>query len=107
MSLLARRYAAALFDVAEARGATTQVLADLEQLHALFSTPAARAMLGNPQMPRDALHSIVQRALAQGSELTRNTALVLLRRRRERVLPELAAEVLRLSRDKAGEVEAC
>ncbi len=106
MSLLARRYAAALFDVAEARGSTAQVLADLDQVHLLFSTPEGKAWLTSPQTPRDVLRGVVERALAGGSELTRNTASVLLHRRREDLLPELAAEVRRLARAKAGEVEA-
>jgi F-type H+-transporting ATPase subunit delta len=106
MSLLARRYATALFEVAESRGATAEVLADLDKLAELFGAPAGRAFLTDPNTPRADLEAMLNRVLAGGHELSRNVVGVVLERRREVVLPQLAAELRALARAKAGEAVA-
>jgi len=103
MSLLARRYATALFEVAESRQATAAVLADLDQLCALFGSPDGRALLGDPNTSRQKLHELLGRTLAHGHELTKNAAAVVVERRREAILPDLAAELRAMAQAKAGE----
>ncbi len=106
MSLLARRYATALFAVAEERGATAQVLADLQRVAAFFAADEAQGILGDPSTPRAALGRVVAKLLTEGHELTRDFAQVLLARRREELLPEMADALQTLIRVRAGEVEA-
>lgn len=105
MSLLARRYAAALFDVAESRGATAAVLADLETLREVLGSPAGKMFLGNPNTSRQQV-DLLRRALANGNEVSKNAVGVLLQRRREQILGELATEFRALVQDKAGEAVA-
>ena len=106
MSLLARRYATALFDVAESRGETERVLADLERLHQVFGSPEGRAFLSDPNRSRDKLADAVRRAVEDSSPVTGNAVGVILARRREQILPDLFAEVRALARRKAGEAVA-
>lgn len=106
MSLLARRYATALFEVAETRGVTTAVLADLDKLSALFGTSEGRAFLSDPNTSRSKLEAFLGRALEGGDQVTRNVVGVILERRREQVLPALAAELRAMAQSKAGEAVA-
>ncbi|MEZ5965934.1 MAG: ATP synthase F1 subunit delta [Planctomycetota bacterium] len=106
MSLLARRYATALFEVAQSRGATAAVLADLEKLHAAFGDDAGRAFLADPNTKRAQVESLVDRALAGSNELTRSALGVVLDRRREALLPDLASALRAMVQEQAGEAVA-
>jgi F-type H+-transporting ATPase subunit delta len=106
MSLLARRYATALFEVAESQGATDAVLQDMQQLAEVFGTSAGQAFLADPNTKRAQLEDAVQRTLVHAHALSRNVVGVVLERRRESVLPELAQELRALVQRKAGEAVA-
>lgn len=106
MSLIAQRYAAALFEVAQTRGHTQAVAADLEQLHAALGTPEGRAFLTDPRVSAKTLADLLDRAMASGSESTRSFLRVLRERRRTAILPDLHAEFAALVRAKAGEAIA-
>lgn len=110
MSLLARRYATALFEVAESRQATAAVLADLEALDAVLGTPEGRAYLADPNRSRADLRAFLDRVLSAGPngghELTKNAVGVALERRREAILPDLGGELRAMAQRKAGEAVA-
>ncbi len=106
MSLLARRYATALFQVAESSGATSVVLQDLDGLHALLGSPEGSTFLNDPNVSRSKLVATLGRAVEGGHAITKNALGVILERRRENVLPLLAAELRALAQDKAGEAVA-
>ncbi len=106
MSLLARRYATALFQVAESSGATSAVLQDLDRLHALLGSIEGSSFLRDPDVGRSKLEATLRRAVEGGHAITKNALGVILQRRRENVLPELAAELRAMAQDQAGEAVA-
>ena len=99
MSVLGKRYAAALFQAASDAAAIDQVAADLGRVAAALRDGEVRAILFDPWTPRAALERIV----GGGHELTRNVISVLLGRRRESILPELEEAFADLVRQARGE----
>lgn len=106
MSLIAQRYAAALFEVAESRGQTQAVAEDLARLQAALGTAEGRAYLSDPRVSAAKLGEQLGRALQGGSEVTRNFVRVLQERRRVAVLPDLHVEFMAHLRAKNGEAVA-
>ncbi len=104
MIALARRYARALFEVAEEQGATDAVAADLEALAQGFADGAARDVLSDPTVPRNALAEALSKLAADAHPLTRNTLGVVLERRREALLPELHGAFAALVRAARGQM---
>jgi F-type H+-transporting ATPase subunit delta len=105
-SLLASRYAAAVFAVAEAHGAVDAVAGDLTRLSSALADPAIRAALLHPRTPAARRADLLERAMTGCHEVTASALRAIVRRRREAVLPELAAAFDERVRARRGEALA-
>ena len=105
MSLLAKRYATALFEAAEQKGATDAVASDLARVAQVLRDPQVCAQLLDPRTQRGERRAALERIVGGGHELSRNLIGVLVRRRREAILPELDEMFTKLVHDSRGEVE--
>ena len=104
MTLLARRYAKALFQAAGAAEAIDAVDADLSRLSGLLRNPEVAGPLLSPDTPTAVRQRAFPMILGDAHTLTQNLVGVVLRRRREAVLVDLSAafkELVRQSRGKA------
>jgi len=105
MTLLAKRYATALHGAARAQGAVDAVLRDLAALHTAMQDRAVRSLWLSPDV-RGAERARTAQKLGQGrSPLIANLLAVLLRRRRQEVLPDLYPAFRTLVLQERGEVE--
>ncbi|MCB9868266.1 MAG: ATP synthase F1 subunit delta [Planctomycetes bacterium] len=102
MSLLAQRYAKALFEVASDAGAVDAVAQDLERLHAVFADEVVANAVLSPDTPSAQRRSLLDKALGDGHALTKNLIGVVLERHRVAVLPELAGAFAPLVRAARG-----
>ena len=105
MSILAKRYARALFALASEKGAVDAVTADLAKVAGAFDDPAARAVLMDPQTKRSERKSVLLRLLGDGHELSSNLIGVLSQRRREDIVPAMHEAFIGLAREARGELE--
>lgn len=86
----ARRYAQAVFEMADEQGTLDQWERDLSLLADALSDPAIETFFENPQIPAGQKRATVQRILGdEGQQLTVNLAGLLIDRRRFRSLPKL------------------
>lgn len=101
----ASRYARAIFELGEESGRLEALRAELEEFSAAYrDSEELRRSLHNPLLTSATRESIV-RNLAQKSgmsQLATHCVLVLLRRRRIDILPQVATELLKLADEKAG-----
>lgn len=107
MSLIAHRYAKALFLAATEKDAVDAVDRDLITFGAALENEEIRGILLNPDTGEDTRSKALQKLAAGGHELTRSLIGVLLRRRRVEVLPELPdafRALVRASRNEADGV---
>ncbi|MEM7204891.1 MAG: ATP synthase F1 subunit delta [Planctomycetota bacterium] len=104
MSAIARRYARALFEVAEAAHASDAVANDLARLREAFGDAQVRAVLLGPETPREKVQGMMDKLLSGGHEITGKMVRVVLGRRREAVLPDLHDAFGELLREARGEV---
>ncbi len=105
MTLLAKRYASALFTLAKEKGAVDAVAADLAALHGELHAPGASALLSSPDVAADERAKVLGKLCEGRHELIANLVGVLQQRRRLEVLADLPTafrELLMLDR---GEVE--
>ena len=104
MSRLAQRYAKAIFGVAQASSSVDAVGADLERLSESLGDPAISAQVLSPVTKSDVRAKIIERLLGDCDELTTKAVGVVLQRRRESILAELAPAFGALLRESRGEV---
>jgi len=105
MSLLAKRYAEALFALATKQGVVDAVASDLAAIAAALASPAARALVTSPDVKPEERARVLDK-LAQGrSPLVRNTLGVLQHRRRLDALFDLHPEFRALVMAARGEVD--
>jgi F-type H+-transporting ATPase subunit delta len=105
MTLLAKRYASALFTLAKDKGAADAVASDLAALHGELHAPGASELLTSPDVAADERSKVLGKLSEGRHELIANLIGVLQQRRRLEVLTDLPAafrELLMLDR---GEVE--
>ncbi|MEY2982568.1 MAG: synthase delta subunit, partial [Planctomycetota bacterium] len=81
MTLLAGRYARALFEVADARGAVDAVAADLAAIDGILADPELRAHAARADLSGGAARVLLDRLGEGRHELVRNLFEVLKRRR--------------------------
>ncbi|MEO6350641.1 MAG: F0F1 ATP synthase subunit delta [Candidatus Limnocylindrales bacterium] len=112
-STTARRYAEAIFEIAERDGTVDQWLQQLTAIAAAVSDPGVARRLEDPQVPQavrlDALLGGARSAGGAGGEMLPqmgNLLALILRRRRVESLPRIASEFRRLYNRRAGIVEA-
>jgi len=104
MTLLAKRYATALYALAAQQNAVDAVGADLAVVQAVFSDPAARALLTSPDVTAPERSAVLDKLTAGRSVLLRNTVGVLQHRRRLAVLFDLHAAWREIVMAARGEV---
>ena len=92
----ARRYAEALFQLAERDKAIEPWLRELQAAGASFSDERLVRSLADPAVPLEEREAAIEEALARSPAQVRNLALLLLRRNRLELLPRVAAEYKRL-----------
>ncbi|MCB9879524.1 MAG: ATP synthase F1 subunit delta [Planctomycetes bacterium] len=105
MTLLAKRYASALFALAKEKGAIDALASDLATVHAELAVPAARALLTSPDVSADERQQVLSKLTAGRHELLVNLVGVLQHRRRLEVLVDLPAAFRELVMVERGEVE--
>lgn len=105
MSLLAKRYAEALFALASKQGAVDAVAGDLAAVHAALASPAARALVTSPDVKPEERARVLDKLTQGRNPLVRNAVGVLQHRRRLEALFELGPEFRALVMAARGEVE--
>jgi F-type H+-transporting ATPase subunit delta len=85
----ARRYADAVFEIAQGESRLPEWEQELELLAAAFSGPGVVAWLGNPSVPQDEKDALIDTALASASEEARNLAHLLVARGRADLAPAI------------------
>ncbi len=105
MTLLAKRYAAALHALATEQGVGEAVAADLATLHAAFAESQARAMLTSPDLSATERAALLQKLAAGRQVLVGNLIGVLQQRRRLDVLFDLSPAYRALVMAVRGEVD--
>ncbi len=89
MSLLARRYATALFLAARGKGAQEAVAQDLQALHGTLNAAATRALLASPDISGAERSALLDKLAAGRHPLVGGLLKTLQHRRRLEVLPDL------------------
>jgi len=102
----ARRYAEALFQLADRDGAVEPWLRELQSAAASFSDEGVVRSLEDPAVPLGARERAVGEALAGSPPQVRNLVLLLLRRDRLELLARVATEYKRLYDRREGITEA-
>ena len=105
MTLLAKRYATALYLAARDRNEVDQVERELEGLHVAVADATVKAMLTSPDIPSSERLKIVDKLVAGSSDLVRNFVHVLLERRRQEVLFSVRPEYRAIRMAERGEVD--
>ncbi|MDQ6695372.1 MAG: F0F1 ATP synthase subunit delta [Chloroflexota bacterium] len=87
----ARRYAAAVVDLAKSNNSLDKWLSDLKVLNGIFGTPNAVAALDNPRLPEAGQREIMASLVPEGivSPLAMNLLLMLVHRQRLALLPRI------------------
>ncbi len=104
MSLLTQRYAKAIFEVAEKAGAVDAVADDLARLSSTLSDAAIAGPLLSPDTKAEVRHKALAAILGDANELSKSLVGVVLRRRREAILPDLSEAFAEMQREARGEV---
>ena len=101
---VARRYARALFNAAVRAQSIDAVSEALQQLLSLLhEQPPLRHLLLNPLIPRERKEQMVQETVGRSTHpLLASLLSVLVAKRRERLLPEVAGEFARLRDEHLG-----
>lgn len=105
MTLLAKRYASALFTLAKEKGAVDAVASDLAALHGELHAPGASALLSSPDVAADERAAALAKLTAGRHELVSNLVGVMQHRRRLDVLADLPTAFRDLLMVDRGEVE--
>jgi F-type H+-transporting ATPase subunit delta len=105
MTLLAKRYATALFLLASQQGVVDAVDGDLQVLHETFAQRTAKAMLTSPDVSAAEREQVLQKLAEGRHQLVQNLLGVLQHRRRLEVLFDLYPAFRSLRLADRGEVE--
>lgn len=105
MTLLARRYAAALYALAAEQQAVDALGADLQALHAAFAEPGARALIASPDVTAVERARALDKVCAGRHPLLRSMVGVLQQRHRLAVLLDLYPAWRALVMQARGELE--
>jgi F-type H+-transporting ATPase subunit delta len=106
-SIVAKRYAKALFEVALEKKCLDQVGADLEQIAQVFaSVPELKTWVQHPATSAEKKKEVLARIFTNLNEYTKNFLDLLADRRREIIVQDVFAEYKRLVNEQKGIVEA-
>jgi len=108
MSPVARRYAQALYQQAEASGQTDAVEADVALVGETFAgSPDLTQAIGSPVVPREKKQAVLDRVFGgRLSAVTDGFVRLLLDKGREALVPEVVAAYRALGDERTGTVEA-
>lgn len=84
-----KRYAQAVFGLAQESGRFDQWRDELARLNELVSDPKASAYLDSPDIPEAKKLDLLDAVLANGQQETRNLARILLQRNRINIIPDI------------------
>lgn len=100
---VARSYGSALFDLGERHGKHDVFARDVDTLGAVLRTPAIRTFLETPKIETRAKQRALRAALADRVDaLFLNFLMIVIRKRRQRLLREVASEYRSLLDEKLG-----
>jgi F-type H+-transporting ATPase subunit delta len=85
----AKRYAQAVFELAQEKGTLDQWGTDLAALHQMMSDERAAVYIANPSVPQADKATLLDRVLQGAQPEARNLARLLLHRQRMSIVPEL------------------
>src|SRR5215207_6201659 len=85
----AKRYAQAVFSLAQERGTLDRWQADLAILNEVMADPAAVIYLKNPNVPTEDKLALLDKVLASAQPEARNLAQMLIQRQRINIVPDL------------------
>lgn len=105
MTLLAKRYATALFALAKDKGAADAVASDMAALHGELHAPGASELLSSPDVSVEERANVLKKLTEGRHELVTNLVGVMQHRRRLDVLPDLPTAYRTLYMEDRGEVE--
>ncbi len=104
MSVLAQRYATAMFEVASKHGVVDEVAKDLRSIQRTLESAGMRALVVSPETTATRRRQVVMKIVEGAHQLTRNLVGVILQRRREAILHDLCPAYEELVRHARGEV---
>lgn len=101
---LARRYALAVFSLAQGEGAVDSTGSDLQTLHdAIYSDATTAQFYTAPIFDRDVKERAINASFAgKAGDIALHTVLLLVRKHRETLLPELIVQYRKLQMDARG-----
>ena len=105
MTLLAKRYAEAVYAAAKGQGAIDAVAADMAMLQQSLASPVAKALLTSPDVTPAERSAVLDKLVAGRHTLTKNLVGVLNHRRRLEVLFGIHDAFRALLMAERGEVE--
>jgi F-type H+-transporting ATPase subunit delta len=85
----AKRYAQAVFSLAQERGTLDRWQADLAILNEVMADPGAVVYLKNPNVPTEDKLALLDKVLASAQPEARNLAQMLIQRQRINIVPDL------------------
>lgn len=88
----AKRYAQAVFDIAEEHGTHERWAAELDAIATFMADPAAAILLSSDKAPFSDKAAVVDRALADADPLAVNLAKLLVQKKRASIAPLIAQE---------------
>ncbi len=104
---IARRYAAAIFDIALKQGTIDRTLSDVEGIAQVFGDRKLSFLLREPKIPAKRKETAVRQALASRVLPTSlNLALLVIQRELVEVMPNIASELKRMVMDYKNEAVA-
>ncbi|MHC5063476.1 MAG: ATP synthase F1 subunit delta [Planctomycetota bacterium] len=103
MSLIANRYARALYESASGKEAVEKVQGDLAKLGEALQDEALRALILDPDIPASKRAELLRKLVAEAHVLTRSLIDVLIHRRRFEILDDIPAAYAALVREQRGE----
>lgn len=105
MTLLAKRYAEALYALSKQHGVADAVAAQVQAMHGVLTTPGARALFTGPNVSREQRLAMLGKLTAGSHPFVANLVGVLDRRHRLEVLFDLHPALRVLVMRDRGEVE--
>lgn len=106
VSLLASRYARALFELSAEHNVADQVEAELATSAELLCSAEFSAVLFHPKVERQARKDLLARAFADCHVLVQDFLQLLVDKGRERALPQISREYSALAAARRGELKA-
>lgn len=106
MSLVAKRYGKALFEVAQKHGLLQEVGADLQLILDSLASSDISKWLSHPATSTERKKAILENSFAEIQSLTKNFLFLLVDEKRENELTKITAEYKKLALEATGMAEA-